>query len=84
MQEAGVPERKLGPYSRARKNAIEVEKARANLPRDILGNRNDRDDPTGVLTDPQGPLADLLVEMGYREADETEPPGSSSPYTGGK
>lgn len=77
MYEAGVPESKLGPLSRARHNAILVEQARAaNV--DILGNRlPDRDDPTGILSDPQGPLAQILIEMGWREADETQPPGSS-------
>lgn len=68
--EAGVPEKKLGRFSRARRNAIEVERARSHLPRNALGQRNDRDDKTGVLTDKEGPLADLLVEMGFLERDD--------------
>lgn len=72
MQEAGVSEKKLGPLSRQRHNAIEVSIARAaNV--DVLGNRKpDRDDPTGVLWDPEGPLIEMLIEMGFVDADDPE------------
>lgn len=77
MYEAGVPESKLGPLSRNRHNAILVAQARAAHV-DILGNRlPDSTDPSGILSDPEGPLAQILVEMGWREQDETQPPGSS-------
>lgn len=74
MYTAGVPEGKLGRFSRARYNAILVEQARQQLPRDRLGDRNDRDDTTGILNmaDPDSPLFQLLLDMGYVDRDDAE------------
>lgn len=49
-------------------NAYQVQRRRARLKADVLGNRHDADDP--VLTDPDGPLAQLLVAMGRRDASD--------------
>lgn len=53
-------------------NASQVEKRRARLPKhatpDGMTYRDDSDDPDLVSAD--GPLADLLVALGYRDAED--------------
>lgn len=63
----------MDPYMR---DAYEVERRRALLGYDILGNRvPDRTDPW--LVDPDGPLAGLLVAMGRRDIGDRWAVGDS-------
>lgn len=67
MLAAGVPPSQLGPISRARRLWQEVDTERGTLPRNAIGGANDHD--SALLRDPDGPLAQLLVMMGYRDQD---------------
>lgn len=61
------PAADVSAYSPLRFDAIDVEKRRARLSRDVLGNYSDSQDPD--LVAPDGPLARILQAQGYRDSD---------------
>lgn len=75
MLAAGVPPGKLGAFSSAERLWYEIDQERGRLPRNAIGQTNDHD--SELLRDPEGPLAQILVMMGYRDKESNTPPGDS-------
>jgi len=63
------PDADTGPYTQLRRDIVEVARRRDRLPSDVLGNTDDSKDPE--LVAPDGPLAHLLIAMGFRDPDWT-------------